>query len=297
MNRVAERLCVIGVGLIGGSAALALKAGDRVGEVVGCGRSRDNLDVALARGIIDRAEQDVASAVRGADMVLVCTPVGAMEAVLRQVLPAAAPQAVITDAGSVKQAVITQARRAAGGTLPPRFVPGHPIAGNENSGAAAADAALYRGRRVLLTPEPATAQDALARVRALWEACGAQVVEMEATTHDRFLGLTSHLPHLAAFALMNTLAASPDAENLFQFAAGGLRDTTRVAASDPVMWRDIFLANREPLLAASAGLRAALTELETAVQASDGAALERAITCARDLRRRFQQRLDAAAGD
>jgi prephenate dehydrogenase len=297
MNQIAQRLSVIGTGLIGGSAALALKAAGRVGEVVGCGRSRDNLEVALRRGIIDRAEQDVARAVQDADMVLVCTPVGAMEAVLRQVLPAIGPDAVVTDAGSVKQSVIAQACAAGGGKLPPRFVPGHPIAGNENSGAAAADAALYRGRRVLLTPGPETATEALARVRALWEACGAQVRVMDAGVHDRILGLTSHLPHLAAFALMNTLAASPDAEDLFQFAAGGLRDTTRVAASDPVMWRDIFLANREPLLAASQALRAALAELEAGMTTGDAAALEQAIRRARDLRRRFQQRLDAASGD
>ncbi len=282
-----ERLCVIGVGLIGGSLALALKEAEYVGHVVGVGRGAANLALARERGIIDEASHDPAAAVRGADMVLLAVPVGSVEAVCRQLAPALAEEAVLTDAGSVKGAVVAQVRRAFGGRVPARFVPGHPIAGTEQSGAGAAFAELYLGRRVLLTPLAETDPDATARVEAMWRAAGAEVERMTVAHHDEVLAATSHLPHLLAFGLVDSLARQEESREIFRYAAGGFRDFTRIASSDPVMWRDICLHNAEAILAALGAYRADLAELERAIAAGDGEALEAIFRRAKAARDRF----------
>lgn len=237
-----RRLCIIGVGLIGGSLARALRVAGYCQEVVGAGRNPAHLQLAVELGVIDRYETDLALAVRDADLVLVSVPLGAMQSVFTAIRDHLADDAVLTDAGSAKASVI-EAARAAFGHLPECFVPGHPIAGTERSGVAASFPELYRGRRVILTPTAASAAAAIARVRAMWEAAGAQVTEMDARHHDEVLAATSHLPHVLAFALVESLARLQDQREVFEYAAGGFRDFTRIASSDPVMWRDICLAN------------------------------------------------------
>lgn len=264
-----NRLCIFGVGLMGGSLALALRRAGQVGEVVGCGRSRANLEEALSCGILDRYEQDPALAVRGADMVLLAVPLGAMHGVCVAIRDHLAADAVLTDVGSAKGSVVEDVR-AAFGTLPAQFVPAHPIAGTEKSGATAAFATLYEKRRVILTPLPETAPQALARVRSMWELTGAVVEETTVAHHDEVLAATSHLPHLLAFGLVDSLAQQGEREEIFRYAAGGFRDFTRIASSDPVMWRDICLANREAILQALAHFEADLHAIKQAVRNEDG---------------------------
>jgi prephenate dehydrogenase len=241
-----QRLAVIGVGLIGGSLARALREAKAVGEVVGCGRSRPNLQRAVELGVIDRYTHDPAEAVVGADMVFIAVPLGAIAGVFEAMKDALPAEAVITDGGSVKASVVDDARRVFGAP-PANFVPGHPIAGTENSGVEAAFAELYKNRRVILTPLNNTAPNAIEKTEAMWRACGAQITRMEVEHHDRVLAATSHLPHMLAFSLVDSLARMEENEEIFRYAAGGFRDFTRIASSNPVMWRDICLANRDAL--------------------------------------------------
>ncbi len=241
-----DRLCIIGVGLIGGSLARALRAAGYCREVVGGGRDPVHLQQAVDLGVIDRFDTDLAAAVAGADMVLVAVPLGATQTVFSQIRDHLEDNAVLTDAGSAKGSVIDAAQRAFG-SVPAWFVPGHPIAGTENSGVAASLPDLYQNRRVILTPDEHTAPDAVERVRAMWEAAGAVVTEMDVIHHDAVLAATSHLPHVLAFTLVDSLARLGDREELFEYAAGGFRDFTRIASSDPVMWRDICLANGDAI--------------------------------------------------
>ena len=278
-----DRLVVIGVGLIGGSLALALRAKGLVGEVVGIGRGRHNLDEALRLVIIDRVAKDYASAISDADVVLIATPVAQFPAVLAQIAPHLGPRAIVTDGGSTKQDVIAAARSALGGKFK-QFVPGHPIAGTEHTGAGAAFPELFRNRKVVLTPEAETPPDALARVREMWESTGATVVDMPAERHDAILAAVSHLPHLLAFALVEELALRPDAPDYFRFAAGGFRDFTRIASSSPEMWRDIALANRATLLEELRRYRGQVERLEQLVSAGDSNALIQLFATARDAR-------------
>ena len=266
------KLVVIGVGLIGGSFALALKRARAVRRVVGVGRTRKNLAAALRAGVIDEIVTDATRAVRDADMVFLGTPVGQMAAVMARIAPHLPPGVVITDGGSTKQDVVSHARRMLGEHFA-RFVPAHPIAGTEKSGAVAAFAELYRGRTVILSPQRDTARDALRRVSAAWRACGARLVQMPADEHDLILAGVSHLPHVVAFALLNTLACRRDARKLLGFAGGGLRDTVRIAGSSPEMWADICLANREMLLAWIDEYTQELERTRAAIERGDGAAL------------------------
>ncbi len=267
-----RRLAILGVGLIGGSLARALRDAGHVQEIVGYGRGLANLQRAVELGVADRIETSPASAVRDADMVVLATPVGGMDALFKAIAPYLATDAVVTDVGSVKGAVVTAARAALAGKFSD-FVPGHPIAGTERSGVGASFASLYVGRRVALTPLPETRPEALARVRAMWQAAGADVVTMSVEHHDQVLAATSHLPHLLAYALVDMLARQEDSREIFSFAAGGFRDFTRIASSDPVMWRDISLANRDAILAMLKRYRSALDELIKAIGAGNGTPL------------------------
>ena len=262
MNDSIGRLAVIGVGLIGGSLARALRLAGGVDEIVGCGRGRANLDLAVELGVIDRYSHDVAEAVRDADMVFLAVPLGAMRGVLTALRDALPEHALVTDGGSAKGSVVADCRAVAPQLLS-RFVPGHPIAGTENNGVEASFAELYRDRRVILTPLEQNEVPAVARVREMWEACGADVTEMSVEHHDEVLAATSHLPHMLAFGLVDMLARMKENDEIFRYAAGGFRDFTRIASSNPVMWRDICIANREalgPMLAAFAEEMNALAE-------------------------------------
>ena len=280
------QLCVIGVGLIGGSLALALREKRYCGEVIGCGRDEANLRRAVELDVIDRYEMDPERAVRGADMVVVAVPLGAMEPVLRALAPGLSGAATVTDVGSSKASVVAAAQSALGAAFE-RFVPGHPIAGTERSGVEAAFASLFRHRRVILTPLEQTRRESCERVHAMWTKTGATVEEMSVRHHDDVLAATSHLPHLLAFALVDSLARIPEHEDIFRYAAGGFRDFTRIASSDPVMWRDICLANRTALLGALARYEADLKELVRAVEAGDGKTLQEIFTRAREARDRY----------
>jgi len=277
------RLAVIGVGLIGGSFALALKQAGKVTHVVGVGRNRANLELARERRIIDAIAPDAAAAARDADLVLVAAPVAQFPAIFSQLSDC---QALITDAGSTKRDVVAAARAALGARIA-QFVPGHPVAGAEQSGAAAAMASLFLDRRVVLTPLPENRPEAVQRVEDAWRACGARISRLGAEEHDAVLAAVSHLPHLLAYALVHDIAARGNAEQLFSYAAGGFRDFTRIASSHPEMWRDICVANRDQLLAELARYSAQLGLVEKLLQAADGDALEKLFTQARDARNRW----------
>jgi prephenate dehydrogenase len=280
------KLVVIGVGLVGGSFALALKKARVVRHVVGVGRSRKNLATARGMRIIDEASTDAARAVRDADLVLLAVPVGQMAQIMAHIAPHVPAHAIITDGGSTKQDVVACARRFLGRHFA-RFVPAHPIAGTEKSGAAAAFAGLYSGRSVIITPQPETAAQALRLVRAAWQHCGARIVQLDAREHDAIFAAVSHLPHMLAFTLVNALARRPNARALFGFAGGGLRDTVRIAGSSPEMWRDICIANREALLVALDEFEEELEGVRSAIESGDGASLERLFERARAARAKW----------
>ena len=267
-----RRLSVIGVGLIGGSLARALREAGEVGEIVGGGRGEDNLRAAVRLGVIDRYTTDLTQAVAGADVVMIAVPLGAMDAVLRVIAPHLAADAVLTDAGSAKGSVVADVERVYG-SIPPNFVPGHPIAGTEQSGVEASFATLFQGRRVILTPLAETSAAAHQLIRRMWELTGAEVVDMGVRHHDAVLAATSHLPHMLAYTLVDTLARLDDRAEIFRYAAGGFRDFTRIASSDPQMWHDICIANREQLLEMIALFNADLERLAGAIRADDRAAI------------------------
>ncbi|NOX75723.1 MAG: prephenate dehydrogenase/arogenate dehydrogenase family protein [Gammaproteobacteria bacterium] len=281
-----KQLTIIGVGLIGGSLARALKQADAVGEVVGAGRNAQHLQQALALGVVDRIEMDLAAAVRGANVVVVATPVGAAEAIFSAIAPGLSADTVLTDVGSTKASIVAAARRAFG-ELPKNFVPGHPIAGTEKSGVEASFAELYKGRRVILTPTENSGPQAVARVRAMWEQAGAEVVETRVEHHDEVLAATSHLPHLLAFSLVDTLATLDDKQEIFEYAAGGFRDFTRIASSDPEMWHDICLHNEPALLKMLERFEADLSKLRQAIADNDGDYLLQVFTRAKAARDQF----------
>jgi prephenate dehydrogenase len=281
------KLAVFGVGLIGGSFALALKQAKAVSRVVGVGRNPANLRLALERGIID-AIADPASAVRGADVVLVSTPVSQFPKVLEAIAPGLGAQTTITDGGSTKRDVIAAARKALGSKIT-QFVPAHPIAGAEKSGAEAASAELFRDRRVILTPLRENRRGTVEQVESLWKACGARVARMDPEEHDAVLAAVSHLPHLLAYALVHGVAKRNNSAQLFSFAAGGFRDFTRIASSHPEMWRDICLANRDRLLQELKSYANELGSIRKLIEKGDGAALEKLFAGARNARNKWIQ--------
>lgn len=278
---IVDTLAIVGTGLIGGSFALALKQTGAVRRVLGIGRNPARLTVAreleLIDGVVDYTQAGQA------DCILLALPVGETEAVLRQLAPHLKPGVIITDAGSTKLNVV-DAARAALGTRIADFVPGHPIAGSEQSGPGAARADLFQGKKVVLTPLAETRTDALETVRALWQATGAQVETLDPAQHDRVFAAVSHLPHLAAFALVDELAQRADGDIYFHFAASGFRDFTRIAGSSPEMWRDIALANKDALLAELDAYLAALQTLREAVSTEDAATLLNMFSRARTAR-------------
>lgn len=286
-NRIRfEKVAVIGVGLIGGSFALALKASGACGSVVGVGRNADNMRVAKERGIVDGIETDAGLAVRGSDLVLIATPVAQFKGVFARIVPNLSASALVMDAGSTKQDVVAAARAAMGSRIA-QFVPAHPIAGAEHSGAAAAKTDLFQGRRVVLAPLSENSATQVDRATAAWEACGAKISRMSAAEHDAVFAAVSHLPHLLAYALVHELAERPNSEQLFGYAAGGFRDFTRIASSHPEMWRDISVANREALVVELDLYVEKLRALRAPLAAGDGAALERVFEAAREARNRW----------
>ncbi len=281
-----QRLSIIGVGLIGGSLARALKRVGACGEVVGCGRNTANLQHAVELGVIDRYDTNPASAVKNADMVVVAVPLGTMASMFATIREALFPQAIITDVGSAKATVVADARQHLGEHLP-RFVPGHPIAGTEKSGVAASFAELFENRRVILTPLPETDSQAHAKVTTMWKTTGAEVVDMSVEHHDKVLAATSHLPHVLAYSLVDTLANMETRTEIFRFAAGGFRDFTRIASSDPRMWHDICLANRDAILQVLGEFSTDLAQLAEAIQQGDSQRIENIFTRAKTARDQF----------
>jgi len=264
-----DNLAIVGVGLIGGSLALALKEAGAVGHVVGVGRGLANLETALRLGVVDSFTQDLAEGVADADVVFLATPVLALGTVAEQAMPHLKPGAIITDGGSVKQAVIDAIEPHLRDDV--HFVPGHPIAGTEDSGAEAAFATLYHDRRCILTPTERTAEEPLEVIRQMWQLVGSQVVIMEVDKHDRVLAAISHLPHMVAYALVNAVGAYDRYdENLLAYSAGGFRDFTRIASSDPTMWRDIAQTNREALLEMMEQFETFFAELKEDVAVGSG---------------------------
>jgi prephenate dehydrogenase len=279
-----DTLAVIGIGLIGGSFALALKAAGAVRRVVGVGRDPANVRRALELGAIDAAQPEAGAAVEEADFVLVATPVGAMPAIFARIAPRLSPGAVVTDGGSTKADVCAAARLGLLDRVA-QFVPAHPVAGSDESGVAAASARLYRGKEVIITPLPENAPAAVERVRAAWQACGARVTEMTPTAHDAVLAAVSHLPHLLSFAFMREIAQRADARSFLAHAGSGFRDFTRLAGSNAEMWRDICLANRAALLGELRRYQDELARLGAMLEQGDAAALERAFAESRAARR------------
>src|SRR5216110_110470 len=286
MTPLFARLTIAGVGLVGGSLAAAVRAAGLADEVVGFGRTEANLRLAHERGLADRVTRDPAAAVAGADAIVLAAPVGACAALAAVFRPHARAGALLTDVGSVKRALVEELEAAWAGVGP--VVGAHPVAGSEASGAGAARADLFRGRRCILTPTPATDRAALGRVRALWEGVGARVEELPPAVHDELLARVSHLPHLVAYALVAAVGEQTIAgRRAFDYAGSGFRDTTRVAASPAELWRDIALANAPALAAALGEFRAALDRLERLVSARDAAGLAAALAAARALRGRL----------
>ena len=278
-----NKVVIFGVGLIGGSFALALRKAHAVQEVVGFGRSAETLRQARQLGIIDRAGDDLATELRNVDLVLLATPVGQMDAIFARIAPHLGPDTLVTDGGSTKCNVVDYARARLGSRLA-QFVPAHPIAGAEKSGAAAAQSELYAGKKVVLTPLPENSMAAVARVRKAWELCGAVVSELTPAQHDSVFAAVSHLPHLLSFALVHDIAQREDKDLLLSFAASGFRDFTRIAASSPEMWRDISLANREALMSELLRYANELHVLYQALQESDASKLEEVFAEARKVR-------------
>jgi prephenate dehydrogenase len=281
-----EKLAIIGTGLIGGSLARALRSAEVVDEIVGYGRNLNNMQLAVDMGVVDRAEVTLAKTVEGADMVVLATPVAAMQETIAGLGPLITEDMVITDVGSVKATVIEAAYEAFD-DLFGRFVPGHPIAGKECSGVRHAEADLFEGSRVILCPESDTDDDAVEKVRAMWDITGADVVFMSARRHDAILAASSHLPHVLSYALVDNLVRRDEHREIFRYSAGGFRDFTRIAGSDPEMWRDICLANRKEILACLESYRDDLGLLMDAIEAGDGEQLLETFERARHAREIF----------
>jgi prephenate dehydrogenase len=277
------KIVIFGVGLIGGSFALALKHAGVAKKIVGVCRTQASIKSALDLGAIDAIGAVDKATLQDADLVLLAMPVGQMGEVMARIAPHLGPNTIVTDAGSTKQDVVALAYKHLTAHIA-RFVPAHPIAGGEVSGVSAARADLYRRKKVVITPLKENAAEAIKKIRAVWEACGAEVREMPPAQHDAVFAAVSHLPHLLAYALVHDIANRPDAEVMFDFAAGGFRDFTRIAGSHPEMWRDISLANRDALLKEIDSYQSEVAALRILVEQRDAAGLEKLFEFARDAR-------------
>ncbi|MES2128086.1 MAG: prephenate dehydrogenase/arogenate dehydrogenase family protein [Pseudomonadota bacterium] len=288
-----DKVVIFGAGLIGGSFALALKRANAAAHIVGVGRSAQAMARALELGIVDSVAASLADALLGADLVLIAAPVAQTEKILEAIRPHLDPRTVVTDAGSTKGDVVAAARRALHRHVA-QFVPGHPIAGRESNGPDAAIPDLYQGKKTVLTPLPENAQADVDRVAAAWKACGAVIHLLTPEEHDKVFAAVSHLPHLLAYALVDDIANKPHASLLFQYAASGFRDFTRIAGSSPEMWRDISLANQGALLGELDAYLAQLTSLRTMLAAGDGKAIEAVYANAQHARQQWIGAIEAA---
>ncbi len=278
-----NRLCIFGVGLIGGSLAMSLRKADYCKEIIGCSRNKTHLMEAKQLGVIDDFTTDATEAVKGADVIFLAVPLSAMQPILELIKDHIPEHAIITDGGSAKGCVKKSAE-AVFGSLPPRFILGHPIAGREKSGVSAAIDNLYEQRKVILTPVKNTDAEALATVKEMWQTTGATVEQLGVEEHDQILAATSHLPHILAFELVSTLSNSAVSDNVFNYAAGGFQDFTRIASSDPVMWRDICLQNKQAILAMLGEFEGRLSELKKQMLDDDAEAILESFTAAKAAR-------------
>lgn len=283
-----KKVVIFGVGLIGGSFALALRRAGAVSEVVGFGRGNTTLEQARGLGIIHRIGQDAAVEVANADLVLLATPVGQMGDLMSRIAPHLGKHTLVTDGGSTKSDVVHAAYENMGAKVG-QFIPAHPIAGAEQSGALAARADLYVGKKVVLTPLSENSQESVLRVRKAWEACGAVVSELNAKQHDEMFAAVSHLPHLLSFALVHDLAQRDNKDQLLSFAASGFRDFTRIAASSPEMWRDICMANRDALLNELGRYMQELEVIHEALAEGDAEKLQEIFSLAQKVRGNWTQ--------
>jgi prephenate dehydrogenase len=263
-----DKLAIIGVGLIGSSLSLALKEAGEVRQVIGFGRNQQNLARGIELGVLDDFTESIEACVSDADVIVVAVPLGAMRQVFSELKQAIKKGAIITDVGSAKGSVVTAAREELG-TVFSRFVPGHPIAGTEQSGVEAGFPTLYKNRRVIITPVEQTDQDAIAVIDEMWRHCDAVIEYLSVEHHDKVLAATSHLPHMLAFALVHYLSNLNDHEEIFRYAAGGFRDFTRIASGDPVMWRDVCLANGEAVVDLIEQYQQELDRVKSAISAGD----------------------------
>lgn len=287
MSVLFQKMTILGVGLLGGSLALACKKRGLAGEICGVGRGRENLEKARNLGAVDAITQDPAEGARGADLIVLATPVGGFIPLVKAIAPALRPGVIVTDVGSVKGDLVRELE-----DLMPqgaRFVGGHPIAGSERFGVAAASPSLFEGAQCVLTPTSRTDRQAYSRIKALWEQVGSRVVEMDSHAHDRVFASVSHLPHVVAYALVEAVLGRPGGEGLSAFAAGGFRDVTRIASSHPDLWRDICLRNREALLEEIGNFEAALSRLREAIAGRDGEALFDHFEASRRLREQVRE--------
>jgi prephenate dehydrogenase len=290
---VLNNVVVFGVGLIGGSFALAMKQAGQVRQVIGVGRTRAPLERACALGIIDSIAASVQQAVHGADLILIAAPVAQTASILQQIAPYLQVGTVVTDAGSTKSDVVAAARAVLGDKIA-QFIPAHPIAGRESNGPDAALADLYVGKKVVLTALPENLPADIERVAAAWRACGALICQLSPADHDRVFAAVSHLPHLLSYALVDDIARKPDANLLFQYAASGFRDFTRIAGSSPEMWRDIALANQPALIGELDSYLEQLQKLRVMLVERDGSALEALFSNAQQARHNWIRAIEAA---
>ena len=284
-----HHLTIIGVGLIGGSVAKALRCENAVGHVTGFGRRESTLQRAQALGVIDTWSLDLDAAVERAEVIVLASPVNSIASIFHELKPCLGEATIVTDAGSVKGSIVDAAVRGLGDKIV-NFVPGHPIAGKEKSGVDAASETLFHGHRTILTPMPNTGTEAISAVKDMWETIGAEVVFMEPSVHDELLALTSHLPHALAFILVDLLSRQTNSKDCFNLSAGGFYDITRVASGDPVMWRDIFLSNKQAILQRLTEYSSAIDDLAELIDRSDSSALEEMFKHANSVRRQIKDR-------
>lgn len=278
-----EKIVIVGVGLIGGSLARVVRHKRIAAKVVGVTKSRESIELALKLGVIDSGTNSLGEALPGADLVVLATPVKTLERQLGEVATLTSDDCTVTDVGSVKTNLV-EAVKSGFPRMLKRFVPGHPIAGAESSGVGASTADLFIGKNVIITPNDQSSFHHIERVTRLWESVGAQVLSMSPADHDRVFAWTSHLPHAVAFALVKAMASHAEADTMFDLAAGGFYDFTRISSSDPVMWRDVSLTNKDALLEAIHGYKEALNELEQLIARGDSIGIERYFQQARDAR-------------